>query len=117
MELKIMKQDSSYTVQPPPAKGARLSRDTYRSHISTALRHAGFSTGWDGVTVPKRYRLEWQAQIDGGELREQPEEWTGAFTPYSKGLRLIEPGAVHSLCVSEKHTQFRELIATIDIQF
>ena len=108
-------RDVDYMIQPPPAKGERLSQAAYRKHISAALTH-GYFQREGGVSAAKRYTLEWQAQLDGGELREQPEEWFVAFTSFSDGLKLIEPGAVHSLCISSKG-DWGELIDVIDIQF
>jgi hypothetical protein len=114
-----------YTVQPPPAKGERLSQAAYRRHVDNAFWHV--DGGWlndrnmgiNGVKATRRYRLEWEARSAGenSRLREMPEDWTGKYIKFSDGLKVIEPGAVHSLGVFEKHYQFRELVAIIEIQF
>lgn len=95
------------------AKSERIV--SIKKHINAALLH-GYFQREGGVSATKRYKLKWQAQLDGGELREQPEEWVGCFTSFSDGLKLIEPGAVHSLCISSKGA-WGELIDVIDIQF
>ena len=107
-------RDVDYMVQPPAATGARLSQAAYRKHINAALTHGHFQRE-GGVPATRRYRLEWQSQIGSG-LREQPEEWDGDYVTYSEGLKLIEPGAVHSLCIYSKG-QWGELVDVIDIQF
>ena len=107
-------RDVDYMVQPPAATGARLSQAAYRKHINAALTHGHFQRE-GGVSAAKRYRLEWQAQ-GAYELRKQPEEWDGDYVTYSEGLKLIEPGAVHSLCIYSKG-QWGELVDVIDIQF
>ena len=112
----------TYTVSPPPAKGERLSQVAYRRHVDNAFWHV--DGGWlndrgniNGVKATRRYRLEWEAQSDGESLREMPEDWTGKYLKFSDGLKVIEPGAVHSLGVFEKNYHFRELVAIIEIQF
>ena len=107
-------RDGDYMDQPPAATGARLSQAAYRKHINAALTHGRFQRD-GGIPATRRYRLEWQSQIGSG-LREQPEEWDGDYVSYSEGLKLIEPGAVHCLCIYSKG-QWGELVDVIDIQF
>ena len=117
-------RDVDYMVQPPAATGARLSQAAYRKHINAALTHGHFQRE-GGVPATRRYTMIWQSQylydiVNNPDrrhtLRKPAEEWDGGEGSYSEGLKLIEPGAVHCLCIYSKG-QWGELVDVIDIQF
>ena len=90
----------------------------YRQRIDAALTQGHFQRE-GGVPATRRYKLEWHGQFDyhRDSLRQLPEDWSGHIIPFSEGLKLIEPGAVHCLCISEKGYPGAELLDVINIQF